>query len=254
MKGPLAEHRKTRRHERWLGRKAYRKYFGSQKPIRVFRSWSGLPDHCECGCGGVEYTRLDPTNWWHSLNPRLLWETKFLLPVLQSSGGLLWSISSIILARFLAIFSVKGFTTDVTTNPTGNALGAVFMPVRLLMWSIPYLLAFSLWIAIWPLGGSGVLLVYVALLTLAVAVMSLVWVLAVVFIASHGIVFLIGGTASILYLSNPAIGAVLIIAGVGIEYESRRRRDRHHREEMGRMLRIIEKRSGTHPLTNDEEG
>ena len=57
--------------------------------------------------------------------------------------------------------------------------------------------------------------------------------------------FLIGGAASILYGLSPAIGIALIVAGVGLEYESRRRRDRENREQIGRLLRIIEQRASS---------
>ena len=103
-------------------------------------------------------------------------------------------------------------------------------------------------------GGSAIPLLYVTSLALVISIMLLVWVFAVVFIASHGIAFLVGGVASILYLSNPVIGIALIVAGVGLEYEMRRRRDQRHREEIGRMLQIIEERLSTHPSANDEPG
>ena len=73
---------------------------------------------------------------------------------------------------------------------------------------------------------------------------GLIWGLTAVFMASHGLVFIIGGAASILYLSSPVIGILLIAAGVGLEYESRRRRDRRNRELIGRVLRIIKQSGG----------
>ena len=62
--------------------------------------------------------------------------------------------------------------------------------------------------------------------------------------ALSGLVFLLGGAASILYGFSPAIGTALIVVGVGLEYESRRRRDKENREQIGRLLRIIEHRDG----------
>ena len=68
--------------------------------------------------------------------------------------------------------------------------------------------------------------------------------LAALLMASYSLVFLIGGAASILYISNPLIGILLIVAGVGLEYESRRRLEQRNREQIGRVLRMIEHRSG----------
>ena len=239
----LSENRKANRHESWLNRRAYRKHFGPLKSAPPFRNWPGVPDRCSCGCGFAEHSRSNPTNWWQSFNPKLLWEVRFLLPLFRSLYKFLWTLSRPIWVGFRSIFSAEGFNATVVINPLGNRLGTAMTPVRLLTWSIISLVLFSLWIVAWSLprfGGIVILLLYIASLVLVVGLMLSIWTLAVVFIASHGILFLIGGAASILYLSNPVVGALLIAAGVGLEYESKRRRDRHHREEIGRLLRIIE--------------
>ena len=46
------------------------------------------------------------------------------------------------------------------------------------------------------------------------------------------------GAASFAFGFSPAIGIALVVAGVALEYESRRRRDRESREQLGRVLRI----------------
>ena len=91
---------------------------------------------------------------------------------------------------------------------------------------------------------------YVASLMLLASLVLVIWLFAVLYITLNELVFLVGGVASILYLTNPSIGITLIVLGIGIEYESKRRRERSHREEVGRMLRIIE---GARTTTNPQD-
>ena len=230
-------HGKENQHDAWANRQAYRRHFS--KPVIFLRNWSGNPDPCGCGCGGVEYSRADPTNWWQSLTPSLLWKTKFMLPVLWSLYKLLWTVCLILRARSLVILSARGFKAMVLANPLGNILGAILMPARLVVWLIASFIILFVWVVV--LVGSIVLVpLYVVSLMLLVSLVLVIWLFAVLYITLHGFVFLVGGIASILYLSNPTIGIVLIALGVGIEYESKRRRERNHHEEVGQIIRIVE--------------
>ena len=74
--------------------------------------------------------------------------------------------------------------------------------------------------------------------------MGLIWVISAVFLALYSIVFLIGGAASFAFGFSPVIGILLLVAGVGLEYKNRRQRERQNREQLGRVLRIIEQRGG----------
>ena len=180
------------------------------------------------------------------MSPRLLWETGFLLPLFRDLFVFLWYLWAPFWLVFRAIFCMRMFRDTVTANPLGNKLGSALTPVRFLFWTVFSLLLFLIAAAAWSLprlGGIVIFPVYFLCLALLTAIMGVIWGLAAVFIASYGLVFLIGGAASILYLSSPVIGILLIVAGVGLEYEGRRRRDRENREQLGRVLRIIEQRA-----------
>ena len=239
----LSERHKEKQHEGWLNRRAYRRHLGSEQSVALFRSWRGIPDLCGCGCGKVEYSKSDPANWWQTLTPKLLWETGFLLPLFGSLYGVLGALLAILWGTFLRSFSRKGFKAKVTLSPLGNKMGSVLLPVRLLIWSIICLVLFFL-CGFACLGGVVLIPLYIASLALVVTLLLLIWMFATLYIASHGILFLIGGAASIFYLSNPVVGISLIAVGVALEYERNRRRDRNHREEVGRLLRIVEEHKG----------
>ena len=127
----------------------------------------------------------------------------------------------------------------VITNPTGNILSAVMTPVRLAVWLVVGFVLLFLWVVA-LVGGIALVPLYIASVVLLGSLVLLIWSFAVLYITLHGLVFLVGGVASILYLSNPIVGIALIVLGVGLEYESKRRRERSHREEVGQLLRIIE--------------
>ena len=240
------ERRKAALHEDWLNRQTYRKHFATHEPLPFPRNWSGNPDPCKCGCGSVEYSRSDPANWWESFSPKLLWETRLLIPIFASLYKVLWSLLVIFWGSFLDNFDFRRFKHVVIANPTGNKLGASIVVLKFLAWPLSCLVSFALCILL-CLGVALLIPLYVASLALFVTILLVVWVIAAIYISLHGIVFLVGGAASILYLSNPVIGILLIVAGVAVEYETRRRRERHHREEVGRLLRFIENRTHNNP-------
>ena len=240
------ERRKAALHEDWLNRQAYRKHFATNEPLPFPRNWPGNPDPCKCGCGSIEYSRSDPANWWESFSPKLLWETRLLIPIFVSLCKVLWSLLVIFWGSFLKNFGFQRFKNVVLTNPTGSKLGTSIVALKVLAWFLSCLVSFALCVLL-CLGVALLIPLYVGSLALFVTILMIVWVMAVIYISLHGIVFLVGGVASILYLSNPVIGILLIAAGVAIEYETRRRRDRHHRGEVGRLLRFIEKSTHNYP-------
>ena len=149
------------------------------------------------------------------------------------------------MAAFRAVFSVRAVRDHVIANPLGNKFGSALMPVRFLVWSAFSLLLFIIVATAWSLpriGGIVIFPFYFAGLALLLVILGIVWGLAAVLMASSSLVFLIGGAASFGFGFNPVIGILLIVAGVGLEYESRRQRDRQNREQVGRLLRIIEQR------------
>ena len=61
-------------------------------------------------------------------------------------------------------------------------------------------------------------------------------VVAAIAISMRGVVFIIGGVASIAYSYYPIIGIALIVAGVLAEYERIRRNERRQEEIIGQIL------------------
>ena len=247
MQDTPPDSRKQRLHEEWLSRGAYVECFGSHEPPLVFKKWRGNPDPCRCGCGEVRYSRDNPQNQWKSLSPSLLWQTGFLFPIFRALFNVMWHLWEPVWAAFRAVFSMQAVKDHVIAAKLDNHLVRAFTPVRFLFWLVLSLLLFTMAAAAWSLprvGGIVIIPLYFAAMMLLTAFIGLVMGLAAVFIASSSLVFLIGGAASILYGFSPVVGIVLIVVGVGLEYESRRRRDRENREQIGRLLRIIEQRDG----------
>ena len=128
------------------------------------------------------------------------------------------------------------------TQQAGPGLYAIAVPVLVgVVSSAVMTFAVAAW-SLSRLGGVVIFPLYFAGVAVFVTILGLIWGLAAVFMASYSIVFLIGGAASFAFGFSPAIGIALVVAGVALEYESRRRRDRESREQLGRVLRIIEQR------------
>ena len=60
--------------------------------------------------------------------------------------------------------------------------------------------------------------------------------MATIAISMRGIVFVIGGAASVAYSYYPFVGIVLIVVGVLVEYERIRRSERRQEEIIGQIL------------------
>ena len=248
MQDTPSDSRKQKLHEEWLSRGAYVELFGSHEPPVAFKKWRGNPDPCQCGCREVRYSRSNPQNLWKSLSPNLLWETGFLLPIFRAVFAVLWELSGPVWAAFRGVFRVSVLKDNVIADPLGNKLGSALTPVRILVWSIFCLLLFLIAAAAWSLprlGGVVIFPLYFVGMAVFMTIMGVIWGLTAVFMASYSLVFLIGGAASFAFGSSPIFGILLIVAGVGLEYESRRRRDRENREQLGQMIRIIEQKAGS---------
>ena len=247
MQDTPSDSRKQRLHEEWLSRGAYVECFGSHEPPVVFKKWRGNPDPCRCGCGEVRYRRDNPQNQWKSLSPSLLWQTGFLFPIFRALFNVMWYLWEPVWAAFQAVFSIQAVRDHVIADPLGNKLGRVLTPSRLLFWLVLCLVMFLAAASAWSvprIGGIVIFPLYFVGMAVFMTIMGVIWGLTAVFMASYSLVFLIGGAASILYGFSPVFGILLIVAGVGLEYESRRRKDRENREQIGRLLRIIGQREG----------
>ena len=249
MQGTASENRKHRLHEEWLSRGVYDECFGSREPPVAFPKWRGNPDPCQCGCREVRYSRSNPQNLWKSLSPQLLLETG---PIFRALHGVLWELSGPVWGAFRAVFSVEAVKDHVVADPPGNKLGRALTPWLFLFWSVFSLVLFLMAVAAWSLpriGGVVIFPLYFVCMALLTAILGLIWGLTAVLMASYSLVFLIGGAASFAFGFSPVIGIALVVAGVGLEYESRRRRDRENREQIGRVLRIIEQKADSNSST-----
>ena len=61
-------------------------------------------------------------------------------------------------------------------------------------------------------------------------------VLSVIAISMTGLVFIIGGMGSILYLDYPIVGIAAIVIGVGVQYELNRREALRKEEQLGHLI------------------
>ena len=193
-------------HEKWLSRRVYHETFST--PGAEFPSWRGIPNRCNCGCSEVWYDRLSPTNWWATFNPAgyisIVWG---VVRVFLALHRVLWHISS------RERLSSRGATATVVV-----------------------------WATVWVLSRPGVILL-IALcfltLVLATAVLSIALIIAVIAISMSGLVFIIGGLGSILYLDNPVFGITAIVIGVCVQYELHRREGRRREEQLGYLIRML---------------
>ena len=209
----------------------------------VFPNWPGFPDHCKCRCGQVRYSRSNPENLWQSFNPRLLWEIRFLFPVFGTLRNFIWTLPRFAWTVFRIVFCSKAFKEIVIADPLGKAGGRAMIPVRFLPWSAISLFLFLLVVAAWLTSRFTLFVLvppYVVAMAFVLALILLLSVHATTRMAWYALVFLIGGAASFGFGVSPVIGILMIVLGVCLEYESRRRRDLQNREQIGRLLRIIE--------------
>ena len=79
-----------------------------------------------------------------------------------------------------------------------------------------------------------------------IAVMAILLVTAVIAVSMRGLVFVIGGIASVTYSYYPAIGIALIVVGVFVEYERNRRNERHREERLGNLILMLRRDEKDH--------
>ena len=236
---------KQAEHEDWLNRQAYLECFEKAESLPIFRNHRGTADKCACGCGSVSYSRSNLENWWrHAASlPSLVWGvTRSLVSLSYHSCRFILGFEPTLRERLLYVSGPAGFKFVVLTNPLGNWIGTVMTPVRVVSWFLLVLGLLVFWFLVqlltWCMAAAslGVIVVVFAVLS---GVTLFCWTMAAIYVVVSGIVFLLGGVASILYLSDPWIGIALIATGLVIEYERIRRRERIHREELGRIIRTV---------------
>ena len=228
-------------HQKWLSRRMYHETFST--PGRLYFNWRGVPNRCKCGCGEVWYDRVSPVNWWIYFNPKLLIETRFLFLVFRPLYSLIWSLPPAIWICFQLLrtyYKARILARVGTTNGTSVAIGIAIG--RLLLYGVIAPLVVALWVTTWTLSRIGsviILVLHLVLLGLLIALMGTLLGTAVIAISMRGLVFVIGGVASVTYSYYPAIGIALIVVGVFVEYERNRRNERHREERLGNLILML---------------
>ena len=228
-------------HEKWLSRRAFHETFSS--PGTVFPKWRGKSNRCECGCGGVWNDRLSTTNWWTMFNPAdYVSNARGLFRFFHNLHRVLWHLPSMIWLWFRTIRG--GYKREVMNRVQPGLSPAVALgTARLLLFGFIAPLTAIGWATVWILARPGVLLIvglFLLTLALLLAVFSISVAIAMVAISMSGIVFILGGVGSILYLDNPVFGILAILVGVFIQYEFQRREGKRREEQLGYLIRRLE--------------
>ena len=208
-------------------------------PGTAFPNWRGEPKRCNCGCAEVWYDRLSPTNWWAAFNPaQYITIMRELVRLILALHGVLWHLPPVI---WIWLQMVRAAYKSEVMNriPPGTSPSIAMVTARLVMYGFIVPLTVVVWAAAWLLSRPGVILMiplYFLALVLVGTVLLIPLVASVIAISMSGLVFIIGGVGSILYLDNPVIGIVAIIIGVGVQYELHRRERKRMEERLGYLI------------------
>ena len=126
-------------------------------------------------------------------------------------------------------------------KPGTNAFVAI-ATARLLLYGIIVPLAVAIWATVWVLSRPGVVVIVALLLPMVglVAVLfSISLAISLIAISMSGLVFILGGIGSIVYLDSPVIGITVIVIGVLVQYELRRRENRRREEQLGYLILML---------------
>ena len=233
--------RRQNQHEDWESRRAYYEAFKTHLgESEFFPSWPGTPDHCKCGCGGVWHRRGGPVNWWYTFNPGLYASiARSVVVVFLNLQKVLWSLPPVIRQFFGA--ARAAYTREAVLDRVGPDANIQIAMVtgRIVLYGVVMPLLLIVWLAAWLLSGPGVVVtfaLFVVALTLTMAVFLTAFLISLIAISASGLVFIIGGVGSILYFDNPIWGILVIVLGVFIQYEIKRREVRRNEEQLGLLI------------------
>ena len=235
-------------HEKWLSRRMYHETFSTQGT--AFPNWRGVPNRCNCGCAEVWYDRLSPINWWATFNPaRYLSIMRDLVRVFLALHGVLWHLPPLI---WVLLQRTRGGykREDMNRIQPGTSTSIAMAIARLFVYGFIVPLIVVVWAAVWILSRPGIILIaalYFLALVLVAAVLLIPLMVSVIAISISGLVFIIGGVGSILFLDNPVIGIAAIVIGVLVQYELHRRELRRREEQLGYLIRILRPETGLDP-------
>ena len=231
-------------HEKWQSRRIYHETFTS--PTKMFAFWQGTPRRCKCGCGEVWHDRISPVNWWTIFNLTTHLSVSWQLAhVLLAFHKLLWHTPPVIWVWF-QMLRVEYKIRVLVRVPPGASTFIALATARLLLYGCIAPLVVLACALAWAAAGPGVILtsaLYFLALGLYLALAAVVMVLSVIAISMSGLVFIIGGAASILYLDYPAIGIAAIAIGVGVQYELNRREALRREEQLGHLIATLRAQS-----------
>ncbi len=235
-------------HEKWLSRRVYHETFST--PGTTFPSWRGIPNRCNCGCAEVWYDRLSTTNWWTTFNPAgYISIVRGLVRVFLPLHGVLWHLPPVIWAWLQMM--PAGYKREMMNRiQPGTSASIAMATARLLLYGIIVPLTVVVWATAWVLSRPAVILMialYSLTLVLVAAVLSIPSIISVIAISMSGLVFILGGVGSILYLDNPAIGITAIVIGVCVQYELHRREGTRREEQLGYLIRMLRTQSRIAP-------
>ncbi len=231
------------KHQQWLSRRAYHETF-STSSAPIFK-WRGLPNRCRCGCGGIWYDRVSPVNWWRYFDLTLLIRLRLLFPLFRPLYGLLWHLPQVIWTWFQ--FMRAGYKDEVRSRvEPGESVRVVTVVTGLLVYAILAPLVIGVYVTAWLLtriGGVAILSLHGLCLALASILLLGLLGFAIVAIAMRGLVFVVGGVASITYSYYPIVGIALIVAGMFLEYERYRRNELKREEQLGNIILLSQQSS-----------
>ena len=231
-------------HEKWQSRRIYHETYSV--PTRMFAFWQGTSRRCKCGCGEVWYDRISPVNWWTIFNLATHLSVSWQLAhVLLAFHKLLWHTPPVIWVWFKILRAKYRMEVLVRVPPGASTFIAVATARLLLYGCIAPVVVVACALA-WTIAGPGVILtsaLYFLTLGLYLALATVVMVLSVIAISMTGLVFIIGGAGSILYLDYPAIGIAAIVIGVGVQYEINRREALRREEQLGHLIAMLRAQS-----------
>ena len=235
-------------HEKWLSRRLYHETFSTRG--KALPSWGGVPNRCNCGCAGVWYDRLSPTNWWTTLNPAAyILALRRLVNVFAAFHGILWHIPPVIWGWSKMVRA--GYMREVLNRIQPSTSATIAQATaRLVLYGIIVPLTVVVWATVWIISRPGIIpmaVLYFATIALIATVLMFFPIIAVIAISMSGLVFIIGGLGSILYLDNPAIGIIAIAIGVFLQYELNRRERRRREEQLGYVIQMLESQTKINP-------
>ena len=141
-----------------------------------------------------------------------------------------------------------GYKSEVMNRiPPGTGPSIAMVTARLVMYGLIVPLTVVVWATVWILSRPGAILMiplYFLALILVGIVLLIPLVASVIAISMSGLVFIIGGVGSILYLDNPTIGIAAIILGVAVQYELHRRERKRMEERLGYLILKLRPQDG----------